>query len=356
VEKLDEPVRESKALAVNPRTLEILEGTGLTKRMREIGLPIRAALLHRRGRVVASISFSGIHHRYPFMLALSQATTERLLAQAVKEAGGQIERGVELIDCQALPGRVEATLEWSGHQEIATCPWLFAADGARSAVREKLGNPFLGSSLAEEWHLADAPLRTGLAADQGHIILREKGIFLFLIRVVDETLSDRFSGTLWRVICNRPEPLSQLESAEQTGPPVWTSSFHISHRICSQLAIGNVYFGGDTAHIHSPMGARGMNLGLEDAWVFAELVRMNRLSEYNELRRPVDAQVVRQVDLLTRFITAKSPIIRVMRQYVFPAATKIPAFRRRMIATLAGLDHDLPQFAGTHTSSTPVAV
>jgi 3-(3-hydroxy-phenyl)propionate hydroxylase len=169
VEKLDDPVRESKALAVNPRTLEILEEAGLTKRMLEIGLPIREALLHRRGRVVSTISFTGIHHCYPFMLALSQAATERLLAQALLEAGGQIERGVKLIDCRAVAGRVEATLESSGRQELVTCPWLLAADGARSRVREKLGNQFLGSSLSEEWYLADVPLRTGLACGQVHI-------------------------------------------------------------------------------------------------------------------------------------------------------------------------------------------
>jgi len=301
------------------------------------------------------MSLAGIHPRYPFVLALSQATTEHLLAQALVEAGGQIERGVELVDCRVVPGRVEATLDSSGHQELVACPWLLAADGARSAVREKLGNQFLGSSLPEEWHLADVPLRTKLADDRAHIILGEGGVFLFLLRVVDETLSDRNRGSLWRVICNRPEPLSRLELAEQAGPPIWTSSFHISHRICSRLAIGNVYFAGDAAHIHSPMGARGMNLGLEDAWVFAELVRTNRLSDYDDLRRHVDAQVVRQVELLTRFIAAESPFIRFVRQFLFPSATKIPAFRRRMIATLSGLDHDLPHFAGTPTIPSPVA-
>jgi len=158
------------------------------------------------------------------------------------------------------------------------------------------------------------------------------------------------------VICNHPEPLSRLELAEQIGPPVWTSSFRISHRICSRLAMGNVYFAGDAAHIHSPMGARGMNLGLEDAWVFAELVRTNRVSEYDKLRRPVDARVVRRVELMTRFIMAESPFIQFMRQFLLPALTKIPVFRRRMIATLSGLDHELPRFTGAHTTPTPVAI
>jgi 2-polyprenyl-6-methoxyphenol hydroxylase-like FAD-dependent oxidoreductase len=102
VEMLDEPVHESKALAVNPRTLDILDETGVTGRMLDIGLPIREAVLHRNGKVVASISLAGIHPRYPFMLAISQATTERLLAGALKEAGGHVDRGVKLVGCRIV--------------------------------------------------------------------------------------------------------------------------------------------------------------------------------------------------------------------------------------------------------------
>jgi 2-polyprenyl-6-methoxyphenol hydroxylase-like FAD-dependent oxidoreductase len=39
----------------------------------------------------------------------------------------------------------------------------------------------------------------------------------------------------------------------------------------------------DAAHVHSPVGARGMNLGLEDAWIFSELVRAQRLPEVEPL-------------------------------------------------------------------------
>ncbi len=343
VEERAELETQSRALAVNPRTLDLLEPTGVTRRMLEIGAPIHGARISRHGHVVAALSLAGIHPRYPFMLALSQATTERLLTQALHEAGGSIERGLKLVGCRNAADGVEATLEPTagGARETARYPWLLAAEGAHSVARQQLGIDFVGTSLKGEWYLADVPLRTPLAADHGHVIFLDDG-FLFLIRVVDDALKDRPGDPIWRVISTRPGPLSQLVGAEQTGPSLWESSFHISHRINATLAAGHVYFAGDAAHVHSPMGARGMNLGLEDAWVFARLAASGRLAEYDRLRRPVDRQVVRQVELLTRIVSGESALFRFVRSFVLPLAVSLPFTRRTMIGTLTGLDHELP--------------
>jgi 2-polyprenyl-6-methoxyphenol hydroxylase-like FAD-dependent oxidoreductase len=143
---------------------------------------------------------------------------------------------------------------------------------------------------------------------------------------------------------DRPEPLSQLIQAEPIGPPVWTSSFHVSHQIGATLAAGNVYLAGDAAHVHSPIGARGMNLGLEDAWVFAELVRTDRLRAYDQLRRRVDRRVVRRVELLSRQVSAEAGFTRFLRGFVFPRVVTLPFVRGLMVRTVSGLDHDLPDF------------
>jgi 2-polyprenyl-6-methoxyphenol hydroxylase-like FAD-dependent oxidoreductase len=120
VEMRDEPSRQSQALAINPRTLDILEPTGLTQQMLELGLPIRGVRFYQRGRAVAALSFAGIHPDYPFMLALSQATTERLLARALEASGGEVERGVKMVECRTLADRVEVVLEPSagGPREV----------------------------------------------------------------------------------------------------------------------------------------------------------------------------------------------------------------------------------------------
>lgn len=347
----------SKALAVNPRTLELLELTGVTEKMLAIGLRIRGARFQMSGKWSGELSLSSLKHKYPFMLALSQATTERLLRDALEAAGGHVERGTALVTCgNKADDLVEAELKHStdGTVEDYECPWLLAADGAHSAARKSLGIDFRGSSLEKPWYLADLPLSTSLPEDFAHVFLFPEGGFLFLLRVVGDrpeapgaqgenpsTLDPRPSPQLWRVICDRQELLQRIPHSTPAGEPVWTSDFHISHRINEDLQMGNVYFAGDAAHIHSPMGARGMNLGLEDAWVFSQLARTNQLKQYGALRKKVDAAVVRRIEFLSRIVLGESRSARLARTVMMRWFLKVPPLQRSFMAAMTGLDHPL---------------
>jgi 2-polyprenyl-6-methoxyphenol hydroxylase-like FAD-dependent oxidoreductase len=88
----------------------------------------------------AALSFAGIHPKYPFMLALSQATSERRLARGLEAAGGAVERGGRMVECRNVADGVEVALEPTagGPREVAKCPWLLAADGARRRPRPRL--------------------------------------------------------------------------------------------------------------------------------------------------------------------------------------------------------------------------
>jgi 2-polyprenyl-6-methoxyphenol hydroxylase-like FAD-dependent oxidoreductase len=345
IELRHEPSKESKSLAVNPRTLDILRPTGVTERMLELGKPIRGVYFYRKKRPVAHLELSGAHPDYPFMLALSQASTERLLTAALEKAGGTVERGKKLADCRHVGGGVEATIESTngGGREVFECPWLLAADGAHSAARQAMQVDFGGSSFLDDWYLADVPLKTRLTDDHGHVFFMPEGEFVFIIRVIDDELEKDSPGPIWRIIANRPDPLSQLTHAEPAGQALWESNFHISHRINATFAKGGVYFAGDAAHIHSPIGARGMNLGIEDASVFAKLAGGGHLWEYDSLRRPVDRDVVERVKFLSRIAGAESLPERLARQWLLPIAVRIPPVRKRMLQIVSGLDHPLQE-------------
>lgn len=342
IDTLEEPSRYSKALAVNPRTLELLEPTGVTVRMLALGLRIRGARFQDDAKWSGELPLDALKHKYSFMLALSQATTERLLTEALEEAGGKVERGITLLSCSnETVDRVEAELKHAstGAIEEYECPWMLAADGARSTAREALEIHFAGSTFKQPWQLADVPLNTSLEEDRAYVFFLEGG-FLFLLRVVDGGKQPQ-DGKLWRVISNRPELMNRIPHSTAAGPPAWRSEFHISHRINDAFQKGNVYFAGDAAHIHSPMGARGMNLGLEDAWVFSRLAEAGRLKRYGELRRPVDEAVVKRIGFLSRMVVGESRALRFTRAAFMHWLIKIPAIRARFMEAMTGLDHAL---------------
>lgn len=342
VEKRHESSRESRALAVNPRTLELLEPTGVTATMLEKGLKIRGVHFWQDAHQIGTLTLEGVHPTYPFMLALSQAMTERLLGAAFEATGGVIERGTEMVDCRVAGDTVDVTCKRDGERIESRHPWLLAADGAHSTVRERMGVGFPGAAFKHEWYLADLPLETALEHDFGHVHLLRGGAFVFLIRVVDEVLEGQAGAPLWRVITNRPDPLTRIVHAKPAGSAVWESSFRVSHRLCDWLGRDRIYLGGDAAHLHSPIGARGMNLGIEDAWVFAQLERSGRLGEYGRLRRPVDRQVVRRVELISKLAGAETPMFGMLRRVAFPLLIRLGFVRQVARRTATGLDHDLP--------------
>ncbi|MDB5302990.1 MAG: 2-polyprenyl-6-methoxyphenol hydroxylase [Phycisphaerales bacterium] len=339
------PSPYSKALAVNPRTLEILEPIGITAQMLALGKPIHGARFWQGKETVGELSFQGLPHKYPFMLALSQAVTVRLLESCLNDNGVHVERGVRLVGCRHEPKSVEAELKPAdGPAQRLQCPWLLAADGARSTVREELAIQFRGNSFEKAWHLVDVPMATPLAEDFAHAIFLDGGGFLFLIRVVDEPEKNGSGDPIWRVIGNDPELLARLEIGKPTGPPIWSSEFRISHRINDCMRQGHVYFAGDAAHIHSPIGARGMNLGIEDAWVFSRLLKCGELSQYGRMRHEVDRRVVRRIELLSRLARGESTTSRLLRSTVLPLAARMPLARDRLFKTLTGLDHPLASY------------
>ena len=92
VEMNDEPSQQSRALAVNSRTLKILEPTSLTTTMLELALPIPEARFYEHGRVGATPLLRGILPDYPSLPALPQAATERLLTDALEALERSVER------------------------------------------------------------------------------------------------------------------------------------------------------------------------------------------------------------------------------------------------------------------------
>jgi 2-polyprenyl-6-methoxyphenol hydroxylase-like FAD-dependent oxidoreductase len=339
VEKRLEPSAHSKAFGVNPRTLELLENTGVTERLLEHGRRMQALNLWRKGDRLFRLDLSKVKHRFPFMLIHSQAKTEALLAEALIDSGGEVERGIEFLSLNDEQTHCFSRLRHAadGREEEISTSGVLGADGSSSTVRKTLGIPFDGSDYDNDWYLYDVELETSLTADEAHVFLLDDGA-MFMVRLEDN---------VWRVLGNVSELLRRLPRGSNPGSVVWESDFSIAHRIARRFQQGCAYLGGDAAHIHSGIGARGMNLGIEDAYVFAELAAVNQLSRYHALRHGTDYRVLQQIQRMTEVPKGKSAFFQVVRRVAPLIAPFLPLGASKMRKWVLGLEHEVIAGDGT---------
>ena len=327
IDKSAGPVIESRALGVNPRTLEILAPCGATKIMIERGLKIRRMNLWDLPNLIFSIPIEKLQNRYNFMLALPQDDTERILMEVLGELGHKVEWKTELIELEPKSNGARAKIKKGAKISTSEADVVIGADGAHSAVRHALGIGFRGSSMDHDFSLADAIVSGPTKEHEVNVFRVSSGIF-GMIPIAD----GRF-----RLVADQPDILSAAPSIFKIEETVWESRFHISYRQVETYQKGNVFLAGDAAHIHSPVGGRGMNLGIEDAATLAWLIDQGRADEYTERRLPVGAHVLRQTKLQTQFMTSPNPFVTYFRRQVVPLLMKSDFVLKRQLPEMAGL-------------------
>ncbi|KOV71067.1 FAD-dependent monooxygenase [Streptomyces sp. MMG1121] len=234
-------------------------------------------------------------------LGVPQAALERILARRAERLGVQVRRGVELTGFDAdADGVAVHTSEGTIH-----AGWLVGCDGGRSTVRKAAGFDFPGTAPEITGYQAiveltgDERLREGWnTTDTGTYV---HGPFPGRILTVefDGPPADRTAPvtkeelqTSLRRVSGVPEvTITQVHSVTR---------FTDNARQATDYRKGRVLLAGDAAHVHSPFGGQGLNLGLGDAmnlgWKLAAVVRgrapESLLDTYTAERHPLGAWVL----------------------------------------------------------------
>ncbi len=339
IEKAEEAETTSRAVGVQARTLELMQQRGLAGEMVRLGNPAHGGTVYGGGKLVFRLDFGHVDSHYDYLLFLSQAETERILREAVARQGVAIERGVELVGLSQDvlshdPAPVKAVLRHpDGHLEQAQAPWLISAEGAHSMVRTTLDMQFEGRTHAEFYALGDLLIEGDLPDTDFYIFSSPYG-FMGLFPM---------GGRRFRLIASNPfstpskdtepllEELQRIYNQRSHIPArfhdmTWSSWFRINSRMVSQLKVGRLLLGGDSAHIHSPAGAQGMNTGIQDmidlGWKLA-LVQQGRapaslLDTYEQDRLPVMRAVLSKTEKLTGVIGSENPAVRAVFNHLGP--------------------------------------
>ena len=318
----------SKAAGINSRSLEVLEPAGVARQLIDAGLKVRRANLGYRGRIPATIDFTNLAHRHDFLLSLPQSETENILEAALALLGVAVERTTELVDFTQNQDGVTARIETGGGISTHEADYVVGADGAHSTVRGILGLGFAGQKYADTWSLADVDMEWPYGDGEANLLMNPDGRVLFVIA---------FGGGRFRAITNSGRALDLLPAGSAVGDVIWETEFTVSLRQVEGYQKGRAFVCGDAAHIHSPAGGRGMNLGIEDAAALAEKMVAGGLETFTAERHPVGARVVRESDLQFRIAALKNPIARGARNAVLRSLVRRPSFQRRFLRRMAGL-------------------
>jgi 2-polyprenyl-6-methoxyphenol hydroxylase-like FAD-dependent oxidoreductase len=330
VDKKPGPVRQSRAAIIHVRTLELLDRLGLATPAIERGVKTTRVEVYERGRRAAEFPLAGrgseARTPFPYALALEQDRTEQLLIEGLAGHGVDVEWDTQLVSLVDGDERARALVRRpGGAEEAISARWVVGADGASSPVRRAVGLGFAGKTYAQTGLLADVELDASSQAslDAGTIRLHlTRGGFVGMAGL---------SRGLWRLFGAVPPELAPSGTAGEVSHEAyaqvglqdiqrwldtyffvraklerveWTALYRIHSRIANRFRAGNVVLVGDAAHIHSPAGGQGMNLGIGDAvnlgWKLALVAKGHAderlLDSYEAERHPVAMTVLRGAD------------------------------------------------------------
>jgi 2-polyprenyl-6-methoxyphenol hydroxylase-like FAD-dependent oxidoreductase len=373
VDKLEAPPIWSKAAGIQARTMEVFELMGLVDELLARGRKMVGVNVFSGTKRVAHLDLDIPGTSYPYILGMEQRQTERLLTAHLERLGGRLERPVELIGFAQSDEGVEATLRHAeGTEERVRAGWLVGCDGARSFVRHELELPFEGSTFEQTLLQGDVRVKVPfeLAPDEAFLFVSPHGPIGGLPLLEDGRYrviamappDDRLAPTL--------ENLQALATERggagfEVSDPAWVADFRFHGRLVSRYRVGRVFLAGDAAHIHSPAGAQGMNMGIQDAFnlawklalVVRGLARPELLDSYEAERRPVADATVRTTDRGTkaalRFLSLRSTLAQALRNQIVGMVINTGIVPNRAFRRLGGLmvDYTSSPAVGEYHSS-----
>ncbi|MEV7617159.1 rifampin monooxygenase [Streptomyces sp. NPDC089799] len=303
LDKEGAPTAQSRAQGLHARSIEVMAQRGLLDRFLALGQKFAV------GGFFAAIDRpwpDRLDTAHSYVLAIPQATTERLLTEHATALGAEIRRGCELVGLSQDEDGVTAELADGTRLRSRH---LVGCDGGRSTVRKLLGVAFPGEPATTETLLGevevDVPRETLMAtiAEARKTELRFGAMPLGdgVYRVIAPAAGlagDRTAAPTLDELKQQVKAVAGTDFGIHS--PRWLSRFGDATRLAERYRVGRVFLAGDAAHIHPPTGGQGLNLGVQDAfnlgWKLAAQVAgwapEGLLDSYHTERHPVAAAVL----------------------------------------------------------------
>jgi 2-polyprenyl-6-methoxyphenol hydroxylase-like FAD-dependent oxidoreductase len=302
-------------------------------------------------------------------LMIQQPRVVRLLEKRARDLGVDVRWGHALSGFEQIAGGVTVTVEGPDRAYELGATFLVGADGGRSLVRKTAGIDFPGSTSNTVTRLADVHLPDELRSEDGGYVIPgfgplrfrhnrlERGGYVFFQIPGGRTM---FAISEPGRLPSDAPPMSlddlresarrvfgvdvPLEAPQGPGPHAMRRMDGTNTRLAQTYRVGNVLLLGDAAHVHSPMGGPGLNLGMQDTvnlgWKLAATIKGwapdGLLDTYESERHPVGERVMMQ-SLSQQALTSPGPEVDALRT-LFGELLQKPQVREYMANLLAGSD------------------
>jgi 3-(3-hydroxy-phenyl)propionate hydroxylase len=338
----------SRAICFAKRTLEVFDRLGCGDQMVEKGISWNIGKVFFQDELVYNFNLlpeSG--HSRPAFINLQQYYVEGFLLEAARKlANLDIRWKNKVTGIDNTANGVTLEVETPEGQYSIDAEYLIACDGARSAVRQLIGEESKGQTFRDRFLIADVKMTADFPTERW---------FWFdpPFHRNQSVLLHRQPDDVWRIDFQLGWDADPVEERkpENVIPRVqallgtdvdftfeWISVYTFSCLRMEHFRHGRVLFAGDSAHGVSPFGARGANSGVQDAdnlgWKI-ELVLNGKapdalLDTYASEREFAADENILNSTRSTDFITPKSEVSLLFRDAVLLLA-KDCAFARRLV-------------------------
>lgn len=356
--------QSSGALIVQARSLEIFQQMGIASEAISEGVIAGKVNILYNGKKITGTGINDLGEtlsQFPFLLMLEQSITEKLLIKFINDRGYSVDREAQLKSFSQGEDGVTSIVTDSDHSEYQVISkYIIAADGANSTIRNLLDIPFEGKSYPNSIFIVDCKADTGLFPDEISFAFSDSSVAgFFPIR-----------GSRWRIDGNLPLEYEKdqkltfdvVEKNFQEWTKVniqfqredWFSVTRSHQKYAASIHIRNCFLIGDAAHIHTPVGAQGMNTGLQDAynlaWKIAFVIKKGAnpylLETYSSERLGISKGFARYTDTIFRVLTSgnftagffRKYVLRLFFMFLFPQISRVTTFRHRFFKAISQID------------------
>jgi len=358
LERNAEPVVESRALIIWPRTLEIFRDWDAYDALRAAGTFLTRFKMVNAAtdRQLICVDFRNVQDivEDPGILVLPQSDTERILRDLVnRNPYCELRTGANVTAIEQHTEYVDAKVKDANGETRVRAAYLVGCDGAHGIVRHAMGLTLEGVTYDARVLLSDEIVDRDIREDETMRVFLDEPGFVGAVR---------FGPRAWRMMtligkdvddttaldtASHDDRLHKAFSCQLTSRTTWTNIFKIHRRHAQRFVVGRVALAGDAAHVNSPAGGQGMNSGIHDAanlaWKLAYVLNgagnaASLFESYDvERREMVTDTIERYTDRLTRMGLTVPPRARAMALRMFSRAMRGVGMQRKVCRALGML-------------------